>query len=118
MTNLTDLSEREYFALLSRRTGLYVGRPSFSSVAAFLVGYDQAARRHGGPGLDGWREWLMANHQAAGNLVWQAQVRQIALPDEEAGRDLTPDQEAHLLQVLFELLDGFLAERDGAASGS
>ncbi|TYC66547.1 hypothetical protein EH183_41875 [Streptomyces sp. CB01881] len=61
---------------------------------------------------------LMANFQVSGNLVWEAQIRQVALPGWEGGWDLTPEQEAHVLKVLFELLDTFLAERDGAASGS
>ncbi|WP_354645333.1 hypothetical protein [Kitasatospora camelliae] len=35
-----------------------------------------------------------------------------------AGWDLTPEQETHVLKVLFELFDTFLAEREGAASES
>jgi hypothetical protein len=39
------------------------------------------------------------------------QILQIALPDRDRGRELTPEQEAHALEVLFDLLDRFLAER-------
>ncbi|MFF7127930.1 hypothetical protein [Streptomyces sp. NPDC008240] len=116
MTNLIEMSEREYFAQFAKRTGMFIGRTTLSGATAFIVGYDQAARRHGGPGLDGWREWLMANHQVGGNLVWEAQIRQIALPDWQGEWDLTPEQEVHVLDVLFALLDNFLAEREGPDS--
>jgi hypothetical protein len=55
VTNLIDMSEREYFAQFSKRTGTFIGRMSLTGVTAFMVGYDQAARRRGGPVLDGWR---------------------------------------------------------------
>ncbi|MEU7764101.1 hypothetical protein AB0B25_03110 [Nocardia sp. NPDC049190] len=118
MTNLTDMGEREYFAQFAKRVGMFIGRTTLDRVTAFMVGYDQAARRFGGPGLDGWREWLMASHQVGGNLVWEAQILQIALSDWDGGRDLTPEQEAHVLEVLFDLLDKFLAERESAESPS
>jgi hypothetical protein len=118
VTKLIDMSEREYFAQFAKRTGMFIGRTSLKGATAFIVGYDQAAQRYGGSGLNGWCEWLMANHQVSGNLVWQAQIQQIALPSWKGGWDLTPEQEAHVLKVLFELLDKFLAEREGTASGS
>ncbi|MFE2736320.1 hypothetical protein [Streptomyces sp. NPDC059349] len=118
VTNLIDMSEREYFSQFAKRTGMFIGRTSLIGATAFMVGYDQAAQRYGGPGLDGWREWLMANYQVSGNLVWEAQIRQVAWPGWEGGWDLTPEQETHVLKVLFELFDKFLAEREGAASGS
>ncbi|MET0134168.1 MAG: hypothetical protein ABW215_11310 [Kibdelosporangium sp.] len=116
MTELMEMSEREYFGQFAKRPGMFIGRTTLGGVTAFMVGYDQAARRYGGPGLDGWREWLMANHEVSGNLVWEAQVRQIALPDRQGGPDLTPEQEARVLKVLFELFDEFLAERDSSPS--
>ncbi|MFC9614059.1 hypothetical protein [Streptomyces sp. NPDC056938] len=118
VTNLIDMSEREYFSQFAKRTGMFIGRTSLIGATAFMVGYDQGAQRYGGPGLDGWRDWLMANYQVSGNLVWEAQIRQVASPGWEGGWDLTPEQEAHVLKVLFELFDKFLAEREGAASGS
>ncbi|WP_433622876.1 hypothetical protein [Nocardia sp. CA-120079] len=57
------MSEREYFARFAKRVGMYLGRTSLRGVTAFMVGYDQAARRYRRPGLDGWCEWLTANHQ-------------------------------------------------------
>ncbi|MFK0173560.1 hypothetical protein ACIQU5_32735 [Streptomyces sp. NPDC090306] len=116
MTNLINMSEREYFAQFAKRTGMFIGRTSLTGATAFMMGYDEAAQRYGGPGLTGWREWLMANHQVGTNLVWEAQVRQVALPAAQQGyRDLTPEEEAHVLKVLFELLDRFRAEREGTA---
>jgi hypothetical protein len=111
VTNLIDMSERGYFSQFAKRTGVFIGRTSLIGATAFMVGYDQAAQRYGGPGLDGWRGWLMANYQVSGNLVWEAQIRQVAWPEWEGGWDLTPEQEAHVLKVLFELFDKFLARR-------
>jgi hypothetical protein len=48
-TNLIDMSERRYFAQVAKRTGMFLGRTSLTGVTAFMVGYDQAAQRHGGP---------------------------------------------------------------------
>ncbi|SHG74634.1 hypothetical protein SAMN05444320_11361 [Streptoalloteichus hindustanus] len=109
------MSDREFFAQFATHTGMFISKTTLNATTAFMVGYDQAARRHGGSGLDGWREWLMAHHEVSGNLVWEAQILQIALPGWQGGADLTPEQEAHVLRVLFELLDRFLAEREGSA---
>ncbi|WP_405577154.1 hypothetical protein [Streptomyces sp. NBC_01190] len=109
------MSEREHFAQFAKRTRMFIGRTSLTGVAAFKVGYDQAARRHGGAGLDGWRDWLMRNYEVGSNFVWEAQIRRVAIPDRVGGWDLPPEQEARVLKVLFELLDKFLAEREGAA---
>ncbi|MFJ4895373.1 hypothetical protein ACIP5U_36095 [Streptomyces sp. NPDC088788] len=118
MPNVSDMNEREYFAQFAKRTGMFIGRTSLTGVTAFMVGYDQAAQRHGGLGLFGWRDWLMTHYQVSSNLIWEAQIRQIALPGREGTWDLTPEQEAHVLKVLFELFDKFLAERESVASGS
>ncbi|MFE0153680.1 hypothetical protein ACFWY5_41550 [Nonomuraea sp. NPDC059007] len=114
MTELIDMSEREYFSHFAKRTGMFIGLPSLKGVTAFLIGYDQAARRHGGPGLDGWREWLMARHHVGTNLVWEAQIRQIALGETGFRADLTPEEETHVTGVLFDLLDKFLADQERA----
>ncbi|MEU9337908.1 hypothetical protein AB0D49_32895 [Streptomyces sp. NPDC048290] len=59
----------------------------------------------------------MANYQVRSSPGWVGQIRQIALPDWRGDWDLTPEQEAHVLETLFELFDRFLGERDAAASG-
>jgi hypothetical protein len=43
-------------------------------------------------------------------------VRHLALPDGWDGRGLSEDQEQHVIRVLFELLDLFLAEREAKAA--
>ncbi|MDX2644340.1 hypothetical protein PV341_12315 [Streptomyces sp. PA03-1a] len=110
------MSEREYFGHLARRPGMFVSPKSVHSVMAFIVGYDQAARRHGGRGLDGWREWLASHYQVGSNLIWEAQIWQIAFPGWKGGWEVTTEQEDHVLQVLFELLDKFLSEREARHS--
>jgi hypothetical protein len=50
MTNLIEMSEREYFAGVGERPGMFVGRPSFHALTSFLTGYDQSSARHGVPG--------------------------------------------------------------------
>ncbi|MGW2864486.1 hypothetical protein [Streptomyces sp. NPDC001205] len=60
MKQLSQMSEREYFAHVGQRPGMFVGKASFHTLTAFLIGYDQHALRHGGHGLVGWHEWLAA----------------------------------------------------------
>lgn len=106
-----ELNEREYFAAVGTRPGMYVSRPSFLTLSAFVTGYDECAARHGTGALDGWREWLIAREGGKkANLVWWALVLYIAFPD--GGFDpgnLAADADAHAIEVLFGLLDEFLA---------
>lgn len=80
------MTEREYFALVGQRPGMFVGKPSFHMLAAFLTGYDQHALRHGGHGLTGWHDWLIARRGRDCDHAWPGQVLHIALPN---GRDGT-----------------------------
>ncbi|WP_297626181.1 hypothetical protein [Nocardia sp.] len=115
MTDPNDLTEREFIALFARRSGMYIGRPDVRGVTCFLNGYDAAARRGGRPLLDGFHEWLIANYIGHPNsLVWEALIELIALPDHDRADARTPEQEARVLEVLFDLLDKFLAERETA----
>ncbi|MEN8652042.1 hypothetical protein ABCR94_15855 [Streptomyces sp. 21So2-11] len=108
------MSEREYWANLAKRQGMYLERISLVAVQAYVDGYDAHARRHGGPGLDGWREWLVLRRGSDCNHVWWGLVRHIALPHGWDHRRLTPGQEERVIKVLFALLDEFLAERESA----
>ncbi|WP_424879384.1 hypothetical protein [Streptomyces sp. SLBN-8D4] len=106
------MSEREYWAFVSESPEVFVGQATLARVESFLIGYDAHARRHGGPGLDGWRDWLVARRGRECQHAWMGLVRHIALPDE--GWDhwqLSPEQEERVITVLFALLDEFLAER-------
>ncbi|MEV6560523.1 hypothetical protein AB0M22_32715 [Nocardia sp. NPDC051756] len=42
-------------------------------------------------------------------------IKQIALPEWDFVTDLRPEQELRILEVLFDLLDQFLAERETIA---
>ncbi|WP_431972597.1 recombinase family protein [Nocardia sp. bgisy134] len=75
---------------------MYIGYTSLRGVTCYLDGYDQAARRHGGQGLNGFREWLMANHVGESSFTWWAMVQLIALPDWDFQTDLTYEQELPL----------------------
>ncbi|WP_075738841.1 hypothetical protein [Streptomyces acidiscabies] len=43
MKPLSEMTEREYFASVGRRPGMFVGKTSFHMLTAFLTGYDQHA---------------------------------------------------------------------------
>ncbi|QLY34809.1 hypothetical protein H0264_31570 [Nocardia huaxiensis] len=108
-----NLTEREYLRQFAARPGIFIGFTSFRGVTCFLDGYDYAARRSGGPGLGGFRDWLLANHlRRQSSFGWSGLIKQIALPDWDFVTDLSPEQEIHILEVLFDLLDRFLAERE------
>lgn len=115
--NLTGMSEREYFANVRRRLPLYVSGGRLDRLEAFLDGYDQHALRHGGPGLRGWTDWLAARRGRTCDHGWAGQVRHIALPDGWDHRDLPPEQEQHVIDTLFDLLDAYLAEHETATPG-
>ncbi|MFB8003573.1 hypothetical protein [Nocardia sp. NPDC056000] len=69
-----------------------------------------------GPGLEGFRDWLLANHRhCQSNFAWPGLIKQIALPEWDFVTDLTPEQEIHLIGVLFDLLDRYLAEHETAS---
>lgn len=54
MKPLSEMTERECFACVRQRPGMFFGKTSFHLLTAFLTGYDQHAHRHGGQGLTGW----------------------------------------------------------------
>ncbi|MFI6867598.1 hypothetical protein [Nocardia sp. NPDC050406] len=108
-------TEREYLRRFAARPGVYIGFTTVRGVTCFLEGYDYAARRSGGAGLDGFRDWLLAKHlRRESNFAWSSVIKQIALPDWDFVTDLSPEQELRVLDVLFDLLDQFLAERESA----
>ncbi|WP_369244307.1 hypothetical protein [Streptomyces sp. R41] len=113
--DLTGMSEREYWANVAKRPGMFIGRTTLTGLEAYLDGYNHHSWRHGGPGLDGWREWLVARRGRDCNHGWHGQVRHLALPDGWDHWELPPDQEQHVIRVLFELLDEFLSDREAGA---
>ncbi|MFJ9691867.1 hypothetical protein [Kitasatospora sp. NPDC101183] len=118
MKHPSDMSEREYFAFIGQRPGMFVGKASFHMVTAFLAGYETYADRHGGPSLlTGLDEWLVARRGRDCNHGWPGHVLHIALPHGWKNMwDLPPEDEQRAIKVLFELLDAFLADREAATS--
>lgn len=115
MRPLSEMTEREYFASVGQRPGMFVGKTSFHMLTAFLTGYDQHALRHGGHGLAGCHDWLVSRRGSDCNHAWPGQVLHIALPN---GWDdiwnLPHEDDQGAIKVLFELLDEFAAEREAA----
>ncbi|MFJ2060650.1 hypothetical protein ACIOMM_32635 [Streptomyces sp. NPDC087908] len=63
--------------------------------------------------LDGFHEWLVTRRGRHCSHSWPGQVLHIAFPHGwENIRDLPPEDEQRAIEVLFELLDAFLAERE------
>ncbi|MFF4020232.1 hypothetical protein [Streptomyces sp. NPDC001843] len=88
------MSEREYWANVAERPGMFVGEVTLARLESFLEGYGAHAQRHGGPGFDGWHEWLVARRGRKCNHNWMGQVRHIALPNERWHfTRLSPEQE-------------------------
>lgn len=111
--DLRKLTEREFLALVAKRVGMYVIPADLRGVTNFLHGYDSAASRHGKPLLDGFAEWLRTNYVGRHNSFgWPGYVQEIALPGQDFGVDRTPEQEKHVLDTLFALLDKFLATQE------
>ncbi|MEU0568176.1 hypothetical protein ABZ297_22720 [Nonomuraea sp. NPDC005983] len=99
---------------MAKRLGMFVVGSRFAAVKGFLDGYGQHALRHGGPGPSGWREWLVARRGQDSNHGWHGHVRHIALSDGWEQWELTREEEAKVIEVLFTLLDEFLAVREAS----
>jgi hypothetical protein len=70
------------------------------------------AWRRGDSAFEGWREWLADRLGHSHNLVWPLLVVRIALPESTGGPwDLAPEDDTRAVEVMFSLLDEFLAER-------
>lgn len=115
---MSETTEREYVACAGRRPGTFLGKAPFHLLTTFLTRYDQHAGRRGGDRLGGWYEWLIARPGRGCNHAWPGQVLHIALPSGWADIwNPPPGDERRAIEVLFELHDGFAAERE-AVQGS
>ncbi|WP_027942719.1 hypothetical protein [Amycolatopsis taiwanensis] len=121
MTPLETMSEREFFADVGRRPGMFVGRATYHAISSFIDGYDRHAMRDGGGWLTEFHDWVLRKRGLKSSpLVWSGEVLWLAFPDgafRASAFDLTADENAHAISVLFELLDEFLAEREAAGDG-
>ncbi|WP_125777757.1 hypothetical protein [Antribacter gilvus] len=111
------MSERQFIEQFTKRPGMWVGLPTWGRVVGWLLGYEANEARHGGPGFDGFREWLLVRSGGRGsNLGWPSIAWLIAFPDPDLEHgELGDFDQEHAKKVLFELLDEFLAEREGGA---
>jgi hypothetical protein len=94
---------------MCQRPSMWVRSPDFSSVCAYISGFDQA--RDGGP-LDGFREWLIVRLGGGNNLTWDGLVEMAIRPEADSNESPTEDQEASRLKAMAELFDEFFRSRD------
>ncbi len=100
----------EAFDGLRNRPEMFVHRNDFSSVAAFVDGYNSAC--DGGP-LCGFREWLALRANCGSNWTWSALVLHLAGAIEHSGQSLKPEHESAAIDALFSLFEQFSMERAG-----
>jgi len=94
---------------LCQRPSMWVVPPHFSSVCAYISGFDHA--RDGGP-LDGFREWLIVRLGSGNNLTWDGLVEMAIRPEADPIESPTEDQEASRIQAMAVLFDEFFRIRD------
>lgn len=97
-------SHQEFWESFKTRPGMYVGRVQYSTVTAYLDGYDHAA---GGRLLAGFQPWLAEKLQTGGNLVWPSLALRVLLPDGRAPQPWPDEEQLRVVEGLFRLLDDF-----------
>ncbi|MCP3855450.1 MAG: hypothetical protein GY745_17540 [Actinomycetia bacterium] len=110
------LNFRGHFDFLHRNLGSTLGADlSYRELVKYVQGVDAGTNM-----LDGFHEWLVRRLGAGRSLYWSALVTYDALGVEPAhhSTDLpgdwqqrVEDADSDLVEHLFEVLDGFLAER-------
>ena len=103
-----DVEFPDLICHLCKRPGMYVRSAYFSSVCAYINGYDEA--RDGGP-LAGFREWLIVRADGGNNLTWDGLVMLLVMPDADQTGPLAADQETRLLQGMAGLFEEFFGFR-------
>ena len=100
----------DFIEHLTTRPSMWVWRPSYDSITAFLVGYDHAL--HGGL-LEGYREWLTMKFGYGHNLAWPALLVIDALGEDALElQQRSAQDEKLLLERLRESLTEYLRYRD------
>lgn len=101
---------------LEMRTGMFLQRVTYDSVAACVQGYDMGTHFQF---LDGFKEWLCRRVKNGHNMGWPVLVLYLAFPESttpwkalglrtEVGQ---PDSEQHAIDTLFACLREFCQER-------
>lgn len=104
------------FDSVRQRPGMYFLEETYSTIAAFVQGYDMACS---GGLLVGFREWLVVRLMTGSNLGWPALVLHAAFPDVQSPQETLhrkPDGQRVATDVLFNLLaeyDKVRAKHDG-----
>jgi|GEM_PF-1878025 len=93
---------------LCKQPGMWVSKPYFPSVCAYIRGYDDA--REGGP-LAGFREWLIVQLDDGNNLSWEGLVRKIIFRSEISDVPVQAQEEMESLLKLASLIDEYLVFR-------
>jgi hypothetical protein len=113
-----DSDHRALFLDLKKRPQAFGLDGTFRGAVAFINGYD-AGNAWGL--LIGFREWLALKLDCEANLVWWRLVLMLAAATRtDQGQPVKPDEvdDTTALEVLFNLLDEFLAVRNGPHGAS
>lgn len=94
MTHAPQESVIDMFISACQAPRAFVQAPTFSSVVAFIFGYDSAAE---GKALGVFALWLQASTSTYSNLPWWSLVRARAKPNEDLTRQ--PSSEDDLLFI-------------------
>lgn len=108
---------RRVFSELRRTPGMFVWNVNYDSITGFIEGYDQAFQ---GGALLGFREWLVVRNDGGNNLAWVGLVLYLAFPgaaDPYERMNESPEARDAALNMLFDLLDEFLAIRQDRLDG-
>ncbi|GAB4054465.1 hypothetical protein [Catellatospora paridis] len=106
-------NHRNLIAEVRKRPGMWLIRPDFASVVAFVTGCDEANASL----LTGFREWLVTQVGSGDNHVWWSLVAHLTEPAGPKNfHQMEPALDTRAVETLFDLLDEFLElrqERDG-----
>ncbi|MCW7945766.1 hypothetical protein AAW14_28155 [Streptomyces hygroscopicus] len=92
----------DLLADIHRRPGAHGLDGSFWNCETFLNGYHEGSRR---TALAGFREWPAEELGHGGNLIWEALVLRLVLPEVDASRfrSLSVDEDAAVVTGLVRL---------------
>jgi hypothetical protein len=102
----------ELFTVVCRKPGMFVQDHSYSSVCAFIFGFDCA---NGGGALTGFTEWLLCHEDKWTNMPWFSLVRHQFGVDPDPSSPLSAIDSEALRFELANQLEAFQADlkKDG-----
>jgi hypothetical protein len=107
-------SYRELFTNIRLRPGMWLIRPDFACVVAFVDGCNEANAR---TLFTGFHEWLVTRAGRGDNHTWWSLIQDLTEPVGPKYISTMPaDLDARMVATLFDMLDEFLElreERDG-----